>query len=140
MRGWHGALTAASGARAAGGEAVREKIELDRVPGMNCSEFEKVVIEIARNGMGDAAALAHAQACTRCGRRLANEQTLTGAMASLALEDAARGASAETEGALLAEFRQRHQAARPRFRLAYAMGAIAAVLLLAIAVSLRRGE
>ena len=48
---------------------------------MNCEQFEDAVAEIARGVLSDTSvnhrALAHAETCPRCARRLANERRLS---------------------------------------------------------------
>src|SRR6266478_1227361 len=105
MRGGHRAIAAAPGACIAGGETGGEEVQVEWVPGMNCTEFETVVAEIARGVLMEAASrrdgLAHATGCARCGRRLANEQALSGLLAAAAAEDAGRTAPPAVEEALL---------------------------------------
>ena len=107
---------------------------------MNCSDFEKAVVAIARRDLADAAGTAHAKECTRCARRLAKEKTLSAAMAATAAEDAELTAPAEVEQALIAAFRERQAASPPRRRwwIRVAVAAIAAGLVVAGVVSLYR--
>ena len=107
---------------------------------MTCSEFEQVVIETSRGTVADAGAMAHAETCARCRESLENEQALNAALRTLQVEDQALGAGTETEGALVAEFRKRHPAVSRRWRKSAAIGAIAAGMVLAMALGLRRNE
>ena len=133
MRDRYGTLAAAQGSRVACGKAVDEKFQW--VSGMTCSEFEQVVIETSRGTVADAGAMAHAETCARCRESLENEQALNAALRTLQVEDQALGAGTETEGALVAEFRKRHPAVSRRWRKPAAIGAIAAGMVLAMAVS-----
>jgi len=85
-------------------------------------------------------AAAHAKTCTRCARRLANEQNLSAVMASAVREDSRRLAPAAVEQTLLAEFRKQHAGSnRQRTWSSRAgVGAIAAALIVAAIVGLRR--
>ena len=107
---------------------------------MTCSEFEQVVIETSRVTVADAGAIAHAETCARCRERLENEKALNAALRTLQIEDQALGAGTETEGTLVAEFRKRHPAVSRRWRKPAAIGAIAAGMVLAMALGLRRNE
>src|ERR1700720_1002371 len=112
MCGGNGAVAIAPGAGAAVGTNGAEKIQLEWVSGMNCTGFDRVVVEMARGELMEAAAqreaAAHANTCARCARRLANEQRLSGAMATVAMEDSRRVAPAAVERMLLAELRKWH--------------------------------
>jgi hypothetical protein len=117
---------------------------------MNCTEFENVavenVVEIARGSVSDAVrreALAHSATCARCARRLANEQLLSGVIAAAVAEDAAREAPPVVGKILLTAFRERREALRRRQRswlMRAITGAIAATLLVAVVVALRKPE
>jgi hypothetical protein len=114
---------------------------------MNCTEFESVVVEMARGEIADLAAhregVAHAEVCARCARRLANEQRLSRTVAAAVAEDRARVAPPRVEKFLLAALRER-RAASPQRRQAWvarvAVGALAAVLILAAMLALRKPE
>jgi hypothetical protein len=108
---------------------------------MNCAEFENVVTEIARGSLSDAVALTHAETCPRCARRLVNERRLSEAVAACTEQDETRAAPAMVERALLSALRERRQILRRR-RSAWiaSTGAIAATLLIAAVVALRRPE
>jgi hypothetical protein len=110
---------------------------------MNCTEFENVVVDIARGELMEAAArrdgLAHATGCERCGRRLANEQALSGLLAVAAAEDAGRTAPPAVEQALLSAFREREFAGHPGRRAWWLGAAVAAVAaLLVVSVTVRK--
>ena len=75
--------------------------------------------------------LAHATGCERCGRRLANEQALSGLLAVAAAEDVERTAPVAVEQALLSAFREREFAGRAGKR-AWWLGAAAAVAALLV--------
>lgn len=112
---------------------------------MNCTEFESVVVDIARSALIEAAArrdgLAHATGCDRCGRRLANEQALSGLLAVAAAEDSGRTAPAAVEQALLSAFREREISGRPGRRVWW-LGAVGAAVaaLLVISVTVRKSR
>jgi len=114
---------------------------------MNCVEFQEIVHDLARDAGVDQKArqdaLAHADSCPRCDGLLAEAQSLTGALRSLAAKDAAAGASQETELALLNAFRQQ-RVRTPRLRFtwqwAFAGAAGIAALLLFSVLVLRRSE
>src|SRR5437870_6528933 len=141
MRGGHGTVPVAPGARPASREIGGEEIQLEWVPGMKCTEFESVVVDIARGVLMDAAGrrdgLAHATGCERCGRRLANEQALSGLLAVAAAEDVGRTAPPAVEQALLSAFREREFAAHPGMRawwLGAAVASVAALLVVSVVV------
>jgi hypothetical protein len=110
---------------------------------MKCTEFELVVVEMARRELMEAAAqreaLAHAKACARCAGRLANEQRLSGVVAAALVEDSQRVAPAAVEQMLIAEFRK-HHAGSSRERIWWAraaIGGVAAALIVAAVLGLR---
>ena len=113
---------------------------------MNCTEFENVVVELARGGLPsdtDREALSHAGTCARCARRLVNEQVLGGVVAAAVAEDAAREAPPVVGKMLLTAFRERREAWRRRQRswlMRAITGAIAATFLVAAVVALRKPE
>ena len=108
---------------------------------MNCTEFESVVADIARSVLMDAVSrregLAHATGCERCGRRLVNEQALSGLLAVAAAEDMGRTAPPAVEKALLPAFRESKSAGHPGRRawwLGAAGAAVAALLVVSVVV------
>jgi hypothetical protein len=78
---------------------------------MNCQDFEKTVLVLARNRLLDAAvcepSLMHARGCARCAGRLAEERALIIGMRALASEIADQEAPAPLEATLLAAFQKR---------------------------------
>jgi hypothetical protein len=105
---------------------------------MNCTGFERVVIEMARGGLTDAAAAAHADSCARCARRLAHEQRLSAVVAAVVEEDSRRVAPEAVERMLLAELRKRHAVSKRAWWARAGVAAVAAALMLAAALSFRR--
>jgi hypothetical protein len=87
---------------------------------MNCSQFRDIAHDVARNAALDAAtrrdALAHSDSCAQCDELLANAQSLTRALRSLATSKAAAEAPLHIEHALLREFRAKHAPARQSVR------------------------
>lgn len=81
---------------------------------MNCHELESVFSDLARNQMMDASlrekALAHAESCAGCAKRLADERALTEALGLLAKAGANGEARAQVEASLVAAFREHHAA------------------------------
>jgi len=114
---------------------------------MNCTEFENVVVSIARDEVIEAAAhqesLEHADGCPRCARRLAGEITLSEAMSAMIAEDTARQAPPYVGKMLVEGLRERTIAGR-RQRLIWirrcVTGAVAAMLLIGSALMLRKAE
>ena len=108
---------------------------------MNCSDFEKVVVAIARGEGADAAGAEHVKTCVRCARRLANEKLLSRVLAAAIEEDGERSAPPAVEQRLLAALRNQ-QATSPShhrtWRTRAVVGAIAATVIVVAAVSLRR--
>ncbi len=105
---------------------------------MNCAQFQEIVHDLARDAALDQPArrdaLAHADSCPRCDELLAESQSLTSALHSLAAKDAALGASERVEAALIESFRENQSPAlhsnRPwRWGLAGVAGLAALVLL-----------
>lgn len=77
---------------------------------MNCQDFEKLALALARNRLLDAATrepgLAHAEVCECCAARLAEERALLAGVRAVVAEIAEEEAPARVETALLAAFRQ----------------------------------
>jgi hypothetical protein len=77
---------------------------------MNCQQFTSLIVEVARGQMLDAAArdgaTRHAETCQPCAARLAQEQSLTVALRTVALSMKEQSAPASVEAKLLAAFRE----------------------------------
>lgn len=75
---------------------------------MNCQQFTSFIVEAARGQMMDAAsrdgAMRHAESCQACAARLAQEQSLTGALHAVAHSMKDASAPARVEANLLAAF------------------------------------
>lgn len=112
---------------------------------MNCTDFENVVVAMARDEVIDATAqgegLAHADACARCARRLVSERMLSDTVASAIAVDAAKQAPAHVGRMLMGALRERkitgQRLRRIRIRRGVT-GAIAAMLLIGTAMILRK--
>jgi hypothetical protein len=76
---------------------------------MNCQDFEKLALDLARNSLLDAAArdqgLIHKEVCSRCAARLAEEGALLARVRAVAAELAGEEPPARVDAALLAAFR-----------------------------------
>jgi hypothetical protein len=87
--------------------------ERDEVLRMNCNDFELEVLSLARQDLMDAAArklcLDHAETCTRCARRFAEERALQAAIRSVVAAVATAETPARIEQALVAAFRDHVQ-------------------------------
>lgn len=114
---------------------------------MNCHEFDEVVNSLARDQMMEASVKAKAQthvaSCETCRAGLEDERKLTASLRALAGETANVGASAACEEYLMDVFesevaRSARRSTRPRW--AYAVGAIAAMFLLMIGISVWRSR
>jgi hypothetical protein len=109
---------------------------------MNCAEFQEIVHDLTRDtGVEHPTrrdALAHADLCPRCDERLAEAQSLTIALRSLAAKDGAAEAGSHVELALVDAFRQKqNRAARPRFSWQWGLAgaaSLAALVLLSVLV------
>ena len=84
-------------------------------------------------------AAAHANTCARCGRRLANEKRLSRVVAAVVEEDGQRVAPVAVEQNLLAEFRKQRAGSNRPWRARAVVAAVAAALIVAAALSFRRG-
>lgn len=125
---------------------------------MNCFEFEKIVVDLARSETLDATikqlGMQHAQSCLRCAARLKNEQTISRGLRAVAKSDKVVSAPASMENALLAAFRAREEVAPvaaniivpefkesllqrffAQFKWAFVPAAVAALVLIAFAVT-----
>ena len=108
---------------------------------MNCVEFESLITDLARDealatGPREAA-LGHAQACARCGARLADEQTLTIGLRALSLAYQEEQAPWNVEAALRDTFAQAQRPAPVRRRHLWIPATIAAAALLAAGAGYR---
>ncbi len=111
---------------------------------MNCQDFEKLALALARNRLLDAATrepgLAHAEVCERCATRLAEERALLAGVRAVAAEIAEEEAPSRVEAALLTAFRQRVAASPAVIRMpgrtrnwsSWRLAAVAAGILLLI--------
>jgi len=77
---------------------------------MNCQNFESIITDLTRDQIIEAtvrqAAIDHAEHCAVCGRRFADENTLTAALRDVAMETQVCKPSANLEEALLKAFRE----------------------------------
>jgi hypothetical protein len=82
---------------------------------MNCREFEKIVLALARNQLLEAVdreeGLMHTEVCARCASRLTEEQAIVVGVRAVIVEIAKEEAPAHVEAALLAAFREQAAAA-----------------------------
>ncbi|HXW17962.1 MAG TPA: hypothetical protein VEJ39_06645 [Candidatus Acidoferrales bacterium] len=111
---------------------------------MNCTEFQEVVHDLAREAdlsrETRRAALAHADSCSRCDELFAQSQSLTAALRALATKDGAAEAAPRVERVLVDAFRQnRNRAARAPLPLRWGIAGVAALaaLVLLSALGLR---
>jgi hypothetical protein len=76
---------------------------------MNCHDFEKLALDLARNSLLDAAArdqgLIHTEVCSRCAARLAEERALLARVRAVVAEIAGEEPPARVDAALLSAFR-----------------------------------
>ncbi len=83
---------------------------------MKCPDFEVTILRLARGELMDPTMrqhyLTHAESCTRCGHRLAEEQALFAGIRVVAGDMALDGASPQVETSLLAAFQQQVRAAK----------------------------
>jgi hypothetical protein len=113
---------------------------------MNCKEFEATALEFVRGDATEAPTqqniLAHARTCAHCARRLGAERLLTNVVAAVIAQDWKRCAPPRVENALVTAFRERQKHKRnQRVRMTPAIAAaIAAGLMLAAVMTLRRAE
>jgi hypothetical protein len=113
---------------------------------MNCKEFEAVALEFVRGDVIEAPAqqnlLAHARTCAHCARRLGAERLLTSVVAAVIAQDRERSAPQQIENALVDAFRERQKSKRSQrvWMKPVIAGAIAAGLILAAVITLRRTE
>jgi hypothetical protein len=125
---------------------------------MNCSEFQDIVRELARDARSHPAdgpvevdrerGLAHARVCARCDAMLIEAGSLSASLRALASSDARAEAPPRVEAAVLAAYRQRRLPApkplpealpdRARWRVPAAVTGLAIAAGLAITISLYR--
>jgi hypothetical protein len=76
---------------------------------MNCHDFEKLALALARNSLLDATerdqGLIHTEVCNRCAARLAEERVLLARVRAVAVEMAGEEPPARVDALLLAAFR-----------------------------------
>lgn len=113
---------------------------------MNCQDFEKLSLALARNRLLDATtreqSLTHAEGCERCATRLAEERALLAGVRAVVAKIAEEEAPAHVEAALLAAFRQQVTASPAVIRMpgrtwnwpSWKLTAVAAGILLLISV------
>jgi hypothetical protein len=116
----------------------KESIRID------CPQFEEALPDLDRPGTQGSklreVALAHAESCGRCARLLIASESLDLSLRSLAAREVTRTAPPRVEAALLGEFRrQSGTAARRRLQWQLSMLGAAALLVLALGISLHRG-
>jgi hypothetical protein len=116
----------------------KESIRID------CPQFEDALPDLDRPGTQGSklreVALAHAESCGRCARLLIASESLDLSLRSLAAREVTRTAPPRVEAALLGEFRrQSGTAARRRLQWQLSMLGAAALLVLALGISLHRG-
>jgi hypothetical protein len=84
---------------------------------MNCQDFEKLALDLARNSLLDATArdqgLIHTEVCSRCAARLVEERALLARVRAVAAELAGEEPPARVDAALLAAFRAQTAANAP---------------------------
>lgn len=106
---------------------------------MNCHSFSSMVMDLARGQLDGEArrqALAHAETCSKCAARLADERALTAGLRALAASQQAEQAPVRVEAALRLAFRRQAAPAAapavmrwsPRWR--WALATVAALLLI----------
>jgi hypothetical protein len=110
---------------------------------MKCSDFDALVPDLSRPGVVSpeisAAALTHAESCSRCAALLTETESLEFTLRKLAARDADWQAPARVEAALLREFRHSREIPAQRAVRWQFAAAAAAVLLLAVGISFRQG-
>jgi hypothetical protein len=107
---------------------------------MSCSNFETIIIEIARDRLMDAATrergLEHVRRCTPCATLLVEERALSRDLRALSARCSAEEIPERIETALLAAFRQRAAAPVVAPRRRRWLLAVAALALLSFGISL----
>jgi hypothetical protein len=109
---------------------------------MNCAEFEEVLHDLDRAGTPGLKqreeALAHAQACPRCALLMIEAESLDLGLHEISFEDGGKQATPLVETTLRREFRrQKAIVIRRRVRWQIAAIAAAAMVLLAVGISVR---
>ncbi len=107
---------------------------------MSCSDFETIIIEIARDRLMDAATrergLEHVRRCTPCATLLVEERALSRDLSALSARCSAEEIPERIETALLTAFRQRAAASVVAPRRRRWLLAVAALALLTFGISL----
>jgi hypothetical protein len=107
---------------------------------MSCSDFETIIIEIARDRLMDAATrergLKHVRRCTPCATLLVEERALSRDLRAISARNSAEEIPERIETALLAAFRQRAAAPSAAPRRRRWLLAVAALALLTFGISL----
>jgi hypothetical protein len=115
---------------------------------MNCQDFERLVLALARNRLLDPSTreqgLVHTEVCERCAVRLAEERALLAGVRAVVAELAGEEAPARVEAALLDAFRAQTAAtasptvvplpSQTRRRSSWKLAAVAAGILLLVSV------
>lgn len=109
---------------------------------MNCQKLETIIIDLARERMLGSAvrdsAIAHCRACSSCGKKLADQQALTGTLRRFAGSMGSIEAPAIVEKNILAAFGVGQVTTRSRFtasQWAYSASAVAAMLLIVLGIA-----
>jgi hypothetical protein len=126
-------------------DAANENIARDKMPRMDCSQFAEALHELDRPGTAGAAvrdgALAHAELCSDCGALVTEAESLDFALGQISQQASEVQAPPRIEAALLREFRrEKSLAASRRLRFNLAVVGIAAAVLLALGVTIRRPQ
>lgn len=107
---------------------------------MDCSDFETIIVEIARDRLIDAATrergLEHVRRCTPCATLLVEERALSRDLSALSAGRAAEEIPERIETALLAAFRHQADATAVAARRRHRLLAVAALALLTFGISL----
>lgn len=122
----------------------KEKIVGEKVIPMDCAQFQEILHDLDRPGTQGSTvcenALAHAETCSDCAALVTEVESLDFALRQMAEESSDMQASAKVETNLLREFRQAKSGTASR-RVGWQLAAlaIAAVVLLALGLTLHRG-
>src|ERR1700722_4906626 len=108
---------------------------------MNCTQFEEIIPDLDRPGTEGIvlreSALVHAESCGHCAALLTESESLDFTLRALAVRDLDRKAPLRVETSLLERFRrEKGIVARQRVRLQIAILGTAAVLFLAVGISM----